>query len=496
MSSRQKQYSPSPDQRFGIMAAVSIVVLLIIFATYGYFDRKNLLTRGNNAAVQIAEETALSGAATLDMTQKLLAAMRLLVKPPVRNASPDHDLVRAELLNLKQQTPHVMDLLIISAQGEITNWTGTGSPPDIRDRDYFSVHRDAHNVELHIGKPLLSKVHLGSWFFAISQALRDEQGNLSEVLVIIVDVDLLRERLGFHFAVPGSTQLLVDDSGLIYTREPEYERYVGKHILHPQKLAGLSPTTPSASFQVAASLDDQQRIIAFHQLPGYSITAVGTISVPDLLAAWTQRLQIVIFLWVVLSLCIILAAKRSAALSREQVLQANTDGLTGIRNRRAIMTCASDLENDPSGNGPLSLLMIDIDHFKRINDHFGHPAGDAVICSVAELLRNNIRSTDIVGRYGGEEFLVLMPHTTSEGAATVAEKLRMCVEDGLHNPQPITISIGIATLNSLNQSLDSALIQADAALYRAKEAGRNCIRIASQTTDPTQPAAPLTRSAL
>jgi diguanylate cyclase (GGDEF)-like protein len=184
-------------------------------------------------------------------------------------------------------------------------------------------------------------------------------------------------------------------------------------------------------------------------------------------------------LWFVLAVVAILVVRRANAISRSQAEQANTDSLTGIRNRRSILSDADRLERSQAHAGSLSLLMIDIDHFKRINDRFGHQMGDQVLRQISDVLRKEIRARDIVGRYGGEEFLVLMPDTGSEGALLVAEKLRQAVAERIVQPDRITISIGAATTSEKDASLDRTLSRADAALYEAKAAGRNRVCVAN-----------------
>lgn len=129
------------------------------------------------------------------------------------------------------------------------------------------------------------------------------------------------------------------------------------------------------------------------------------------------------------------------------------------------------------------LIMFDIDHFKKVNDNYGHPAGDEVIRRTAEVVRNSIRDVDIAGRYGGEEFAIILVNADDEGASTFAERLRGNVEqlrvvhEGTHIPY--TISLGIAPLTEDIGSPEAWIETADQALYQAKRGGRNCWRLAS-----------------
>ena len=126
--------------------------------------------------------------------------------------------------------------------------------------------------------------------------------------------------------------------------------------------------------------------------------------------------------------------------------------------------------------------MLDIDHFKQVNDSYGHPAGDAVITALAQVLRETLREVDVIGRIGGEEFVALLPETDRDLAMRTAERLRSSLYAHRH---PVTtpainvsVSIGVATRIEDEPSLERMLLRADAALYAAKDAGRNCVKLA------------------
>jgi diguanylate cyclase (GGDEF)-like protein len=167
------------------------------------------------------------------------------------------------------------------------------------------------------------------------------------------------------------------------------------------------------------------------------------------------------------------------AAEQRQRRMAHTDPLTALPNRRAFDLA---LDSAVAAGRPFSLLLIDIDRFKQINDTRGHLAGDSVLRQVGEILRREARSVDIVARYGGEEFVVVMPETGLQGATIFAERLRQRIEkhdfaDTGDQPLNLTVSIGLAAFpDDKVQSAEGFVAVADQALYRAKNEGRNLVR--------------------
>ena len=166
--------------------------------------------------------------------------------------------------------------------------------------------------------------------------------------------------------------------------------------------------------------------------------------------------------------------------------QAITDPLTGLYNRRHFFTLAgASLQQARRYHNPLSILMIDLDHFKRVNDTYGHTVGDQVLQAFASQMMNNLRIADICGRYGGEEFVILMPETTSDSAAQSADRLRVWISEHpimVENHHiSLTISIGVAEIDpATDQHVDTLINRADEALYAAKRQGRNTVACADQ----------------
>lgn len=170
-------------------------------------------------------------------------------------------------------------------------------------------------------------------------------------------------------------------------------------------------------------------------------------------------------------------------LAREQ-LKARTDDLTGLSNRRHFFELSQQLFTVAQRyRTPLSVFMFDIDHFKRINDTFGHQVGDALLKRVTRIAREHTRESDVFARYGGEEFIVTLPNTTApEGFATaedIRQRIAACREIAGDRDVSVTISAGIAEILPGEDTLDRLIQRADQALYDAKKAGRNCSRMFS-----------------
>jgi len=157
---------------------------------------------------------------------------------------------------------------------------------------------------------------------------------------------------------------------------------------------------------------------------------------------------------------------------------ASKDALTGVCNRRTFLQRLHQICIEPRQGPGFCLAILDIDHFKRVNDRFGHQEGDALLRQIAETLRRNVRKGDLIARYGGEEFVLLFPGTGLERAAALADSLRLRIER-LSGPwAPVTVSLGVAAHEESKPDLDEIVRVADAALYRAKRGGRNRVEVA------------------
>lgn len=182
------------------------------------------------------------------------------------------------------------------------------------------------------------------------------------------------------------------------------------------------------------------------------------------------------------------SARRTIQEQQERIRRseaaAKVDFLTRLANRRAFeQRLSEELERVRRYGGTFSLILMDIDEFKKVNDEFGHPAGDRVLKFIAGVLNEKVRTTDFVSRYGGEEFAVLLPETSVDRALVVAEKIRKTLQNSslLHGKTKIkvTVSAGVGGVKPDGESLADLVARVDAALYQAKKKGRNCVEQAA-----------------
>lgn len=238
---------------------------------------------------------------------------------------------------------------------------------------------------------------------------------------------------------------------------------------------------------LACFLGLQARLVSAQQLLGSTVTET---TLTLLLTAMAFCLVVVLVLY-----------RRQRNLTELLMRESRTDYLTHIANRRHFFEV---LENSVAVasryNQPLCVLALDIDHFKRVNDRYGHGGGDRVLVNIAETLQSQLRKADLVGRLGGEEFGVLLPMTTPQAALLIAERLRRTAEaldfSDLYPGLVVTCSIGVAELQPGQQG-DDLLLAADQALYRAKAEGRNLVCGEEDSLRPVDesPADPVAREA-
>jgi len=251
-----------------------------------------------------------------------------------------------------------------------------------------------------------------------------------------------------------------------------------------------------ASYKIITKQD--QAILTFTRFLGFSFVycaaifllriyfAYGEPQLDNFMDAGTiHAFSLIALQLVTITSCFSLTISASQQLAHKLAIQATVDSLTNIYNRRAFDEfAAKGVSRAQRDKKPISLLMMDIDLFKQVNDSYGHQVGDKVLKEFSLRLKNSLRQYDILARYGGEEFSLLLPDTNTDTAIIIAEKLRhtiaqpvFCLKDGTE--LKVTASFGVATHQGEQVDWQQLISFADQALYHAKESGRNCVKLHS-----------------
>jgi diguanylate cyclase (GGDEF)-like protein len=411
------------------------------------------------------------------------------------------------LVNQVTQIEHLHGLFIFDAAGR---WSAYSEPTANKaannsDREYFIYHRDNTSKQWRIGKPIVSR-STNVWIVPVSRRIDDADGQFAGVILATVELDyLLRLLRAFDVGGRGAIALLQGD-GTVMVRTPFRQEEIGKSIAG-SPLYDSMRSSRSGTIESRSPLDGVQRLVSFQYLDTQPLVVAVAVAEDELLQDWRTASYLQTG-WM-LALCVLIAGAGSRVISLvrlrgavEERLQtahgelqranaqlailARHDGLTGLNNRRYF-----DQEFDTAfkqasrHDRALSIVMIDVDFFKRFNDLYGHPEGDRCLQMIAQALQSaSRRPGDFVARYGGEEMVVLLPETDLAGARVVAESMRRAVLelDIPHEGNPaglVTISAGIATREPGYpvRCADDLLKSADTALYRAKEEGRNRVCI-------------------
>ena len=379
-------------------------------------------------------------------------------------------------------------MIVLDERGAIIADLGAVPPRkgNFADRDYFRVHEERVGLGLHVGRPLVSRM-TGERVLPFSRRIDKPDGSFGGVVLGTLKIsyfDRLFGQLGLGRG--GAINLYLRD-GTRIVRYPDGDGDIGANIADAPTFKRFMGAR-SGTFVGTSVRDGVERHYAFTQVGDLPLVLNVALATDDIEAGW--RAKALIIAAVVLALCgltIFLSLLYGRDLRRRDAMQAelarlsSTDALTGLANRRHFEHAFDTAwRSARRTGGPLSLLLVDADHFKRFNDRYGHAVGDEVLKGLARCLSASVnRPGDLVARVGGEEFAVLLPDTGEDGAQRAAATLHEAVATlgvppaGLC-PGAVTVSIGLAAgTGAGGYAMDDLYRRADAALYDAKASGRN-----------------------
>ena len=401
---------------------------------------------------------------------------------------PDEDPGRAPgfvklVESLRKSSDGVIDIRMVTRSGTLRYIPDHGQAYQINvsDRDYFQAQFDEKTRGLFVAKPVVSRV-TGKLGIPISVPVARAGGDVA-VIFAAIELDRIAGSFEAERIKPFGTIGINRLDGIFIFRSPMNENIIGSSLAQSWAWKTHLGVSPKGIYQSERSpIDGRPRLVSHARVPDFPLVVSVTAAVDDLLGDWRQHTLALVSVTLVVSLfCLLLGFVLLRAMGNEEQARHEleqlmlTDPLTGVGNRRLLRLRLADeiLRADRFRRG-LTAVFFDLDHFKRINDSYGHDVGDAVLIQVAASLGSSLRQSDLVARYGGEEFVMLLTETRLDDALTLVERMRNTVAElqipGL--PGRITLSAGLAQWRE-GEHGDALLRRADQALYRAKEAGRN-----------------------
>lgn len=475
-----------------ISTAVFGLLLVIIFTGQLWRDRENTQRESEARLHLLAHALAEHVESTLQTSDAVLRSSKWMIESRGGLMHLDeealHGIFTRQLAAVADErrgtSGHI--LFAIGPDGRMLGSSATRTLPQISsaDREYFLHHQQ------NVGeKSFLSRLGrspaTGLKVIYLSIRLSDAFGHFAGVVVIELEIDRFgnfysRLNLADDYAI---TVFRTDGKPLI--RHPFRDTFFDVDLAQADYFKHMIATGSGSTPAYASPVDGINRLTGFHTGTRYPILAIATRTEEAALAAWRRNGLIYTGLGLVAMvalLALLRVALRKIDEAQNATVIAHHDPLTGLPNRRYLDAhLQTEWRRMLREQQPLAVLFIDIDHFKHYNDHYGHAAGDACLRTVAACLTGAIRrSGDVVVRYGGEEFIGVLPHTDTAGAQDMAQRLMAAVA-AAHVPHAasptsplLTVSIGYASMiPSSTTSPQDLLARADEALYAAKAGGRN-----------------------
>jgi diguanylate cyclase (GGDEF)-like protein len=381
---------------------------------------------------------------------------------------------------------HFGAIQVFDAEGRLTIDASKPDPvPEYRgDEEYFQIHRSRPDAGLFISRPML---HHGAYAIVLSRRITGPDGGFLGVVAGSIRFSYFHELFGRLNLGPDDAITVLRQDATIIMRRPFDLDVIGRNFGNvPGVMRALS--VPSGWHSGPGAMHGIERLLVWRDSTKPLVILVGK-PWHDILDLWrTEATRIgaimLALITFVLGVTLFLAREIGRRARAEDKLEelATTDALTGLKNRRKLdIEMDSEWRRATRHKMPVSLLMIDADHFKAYNDSFGHQAGDEMLVGIAICISDSVRRAgDCAARYGGEEFAVLLPGLAAAEAVSVAETIRLKVQQWSDGPTVATVSIGIASLTPVPNLDWSMLVKAaDTALYAAKAGGRNQSVLAS-----------------
>ena len=483
-----------------LITSFMLVVIVAFVAVEGWRtwrDYRAAFASARDSVTNLARATAQHAEDAIRQVDVLTAALGERVEG---DGLQNINVLRIHKLLVQQSKimPQLHGLFIYGSDGQwiVTDKEAIPEPANNADRDYFQYHRTHDDRNVRIGEVVRSR-STDDLIIPISRRLNNPDGSFAGVLLGTIKVSYFVDYYGDFKIDDKGALVLAMRSGTILVRRPFIASVVGKSLANSEVFKSYLPNSNVGIAEVKAVIDDTERLYGYRALTTYPLVVEAGLSRESITAPWRRDLLktgfVLVFLIAVLAIfgLIVLSQLRQRMVMERELRHAHqamrdmalTDSLTGLGNRRRLDSALLDeIRLAKRQRSSLSLIMLDVDYFKRYNDRYGHAAGDDCLSAVGGAIQQAVkRPGDLAVRYGGEEFTVLLPNTDSAGAKQVAQDIleairSLNIEHSEHPLGKVTASAGITTSQPSTEEVSSATLlkSADAHLYSAKQRGRNC----------------------
>lgn len=489
---------------------LSVIAFVVFLAGALIYSKTQQEQRIREYIAIVAQLSAERIGLTFDMVDQVLLTVRDELAPddfsPEGNRARRNDVLESLQVQARKRNRNIASLTLLDNAGlpvASTSAAGNGNtaPPELS----AMLATETTSKDQPVISEAQSDPVTGILGIRMIRRVDHSDGRLAGFLVAHIDLDRSIVRFG--------QSLAFNNNDLISLRNSRHNLLAG-YPTQKDPFSGTSGATllgqafaadePAGVAPMRSPVDNVSRLVAYRKLPGYPLYVAYGKAVDSLQASWRQEILVAacaaLFALTVGAIITIGIRRRVHLTSQLEVVRGHLidsnhalrsalaaseinaahDQLTGLWNRRAFDHRLEEaVARIDRHEGRFSLLLIDLDHFKGVNDHYGHVVGDEVLKRFADVLHERLRQNDVDARWGGEEFAVLADGASLDNAFALAEHIRQAIEDTpFEKPPQVTVSIGVAEFQT-GDSADSLLARADDALYEAKRTGRNRVVAAS-----------------
>lgn len=472
--------------RFLSRLTAVLVCLLIALFIYTTINRLN-----SNRSFIVETQTSrletvnkLAAAELMDYFGKIKLSLKTadfwLKNHPGADPRFDKDFI--SLINLLEtDMSGNVKIRLVSNTGQLYYIPAASTKPlaDVQDRAYYKMQQNPSTRGLYIGEPILSRV-THRWGIPISYPLDGAPGGIS-VIFASLELPTLEKLLDPYLMKQGGSMLLVRTDGVVLMTSPFEEKTLGTSPGFAKQWHSLIVNPTNSKVHILKTMDSINRYVTSQQVSGFPITVVSSCSVGLVLDPWINSLfpnivamVLLIIAFAFLGFMMLKLLRRMDYTLYDVTHISNTDHLTGLYNRRFFSgQLKQELLRSQRYGSSFAIAQMDIDYFKTVNDTYGHEAGDQLLVALSNLISTNLRESDVVSRWGGEEFMLLFVNANLAIAHNCVEKLRSLIENhDFGEIGKITCSFGLAE-HTQGESAQHLLERVDKLLYKSKNRGRN-----------------------